>query len=69
MYMTLGTCQKHGPKQLFATPPNSQFAVCVRCATEFFIGHNLRQLIRRDNVVESEKVQNPTPQLRREPSR
>ena len=46
MYFELGNCRKHGAKQVFATPPNSQFAVCVRCATEFFIGHNLRQLIR-----------------------
>ena len=56
MYFELGNCDKHGVKQVFATPPNSQFSVCVRCCSEFFIGHNLRQLIRRDNVVESKTL-------------
>ena len=57
MYFELGTCKKHGVKQVFATPPNSQFSVCVRCCTEFFIGRHLRQLIREaTNVVESETL-------------
>jgi len=46
MYFTLGNCKKHGQKQAFATPPRSKFAVCVRCCSEYFIGHHLRELAR-----------------------